>query len=429
MSEFVFDPKIFISPPYVKCPNCKIKDSFGVLWIGNNYYSRRCKDCLFTKQYTLPKLEKLILYIDQFAISNMMKALNPKTKAYKREAIDDFWRDLFGKLDILSKLQLIICPDSEFQSNESLVSPFFPSLRRMYELFSQGVTFKDKETIRRFQVTKHARNWIRSECEKPISLDVNSIVHGDINAWQERFILTVNVPYSEETINEIRDLRSKTHDGLSRIFSQWQNDKDKSFDFWFHEESRAFGDATLKIYFMNLEKYKEMAKGRRMLTMNDIMPSSSVILIKAVQSIFKEEGVEDNDIWPKTIEYFNSPSLANIPFNKISSMLFASLARKAATGRQKPPNRGMVNDIDMISTLLPYCDAMFIDKECHGYLLEEPTKSRVDYRTKIFSLLNKEEFFDYLDSIKKDASCEHIDKIEEVYGTDWKKPFTEIFIK
>lgn len=56
--------------------------------------------------------------------------------------------------------------------------------------------------------------------------------------------------------------------------------------------------------------------------------------------------------------------MLEIPFNDIASSLWASIAHQAAYGgRKKPPDRGMVSDIDMISTLLPYCDAMFIDRE------------------------------------------------------------------
>jgi hypothetical protein len=28
----------------------------------------------------------------------------------------------------------------------------------------------------------------------------------------------------------------------------------------------------------------------------------------------------------------------------------------------------MVSDFQMVSTLLPYCDAMLVDRECHGLL-------------------------------------------------------------
>jgi hypothetical protein len=299
----------------------------------------------------------------------------------------------------------------------------------MYELLSYGVTFKDKETIRRFQISEHAKNWIQGKYEKELNLDVHNVVHGEINAWQERFTLSVNIPYEEEAINDIRKLREKTHQGLNRVFSQWQADRDKTFEFWCNEESMALGRITLQIYFMNVRKYHEFVSGKRLPTVNDLLPSSSVVLIHAIQNIFRDEKVEDSDIWPKTIEYLKSPSLKEIPFNKISSMLIAAIARKAAFGRIKPLNRGMVNDIDMISTLLPYCDAMFIDKECHNYLLEKPLREAINYDTKIFSLLNKNDFIEYLNNVELSASEEHIKKVEEVYGKECRKPYADIFLK
>ncbi len=425
------DPQIFISPPFWNCPNCKRQNTFGVcvLWIGNNYYKRRCKECWYTKQYSLPELSKLVIYLDQFAISNMMKALNPDTKAYKKISTDDFWIKLFCKLDTLSKLQLIICPDSEFQSDESLISPFYSSLKRLYELLSQGVSFEDKETIRRLQICEHARNWIRNNTDKMISLDVNSIVHGDINAWQKKIILSVNTPFDEHAINEIWRSRSEIHQGMKQCFSQWQKDKEKSFEFWFNEDSMAFGKSTLKMYLKNIWRQKEISDGKRLPTSDDFIPSSSVDLVQSIKSIFKEEDIKDVDIWPKVFEYLNSPNLKEIPFNKIASMLIAAIARKASAGKRKPPNRGMVYDNDMISTLLPYCDALFIDKECHSYLLEEPLRSSIDFNTKLFSLQNKHEFMEYLNSIEQNAEREHIKKVEEVYGEGWKKPYIDIFEK
>jgi hypothetical protein len=128
------DPKIFINPPYIKCPKCG-KNSFGILGIYDNHYCRRCRECFYPKgdepyvRYPLPKLKKKIIYIDQFAISNMMKALNPETKAYKKGTIKKFWLTLFEKLDKLSKLQLIVCPYSESHRYESLAAPFYNDLK------------------------------------------------------------------------------------------------------------------------------------------------------------------------------------------------------------------------------------------------------------------------------------------------------------
>jgi len=54
MNEFVFDPTVFIRPPYIACPNCHAEDQFGVLMIGWGY-TRRCRECCFTERYDLSR--------------------------------------------------------------------------------------------------------------------------------------------------------------------------------------------------------------------------------------------------------------------------------------------------------------------------------------------------------------------------------------
>lgn len=108
MKEIKIDPKMFISPPYKQCPKCRQPDTFGTLMVNDDSFSRRCFNCQHTDSIPLPELNKQVIYIDQFAISNMMKALNTKTEANKKGRVDVFWETLFKKLDRLCKLQLII---------------------------------------------------------------------------------------------------------------------------------------------------------------------------------------------------------------------------------------------------------------------------------------------------------------------------------
>jgi hypothetical protein len=197
MAEFLFDPRDFISPPFILCPKCG-KQEFGVLIITNNSYRRRCRNCLFPKNnegsmsYSLPILNKKIIYLDQFAISNMMKALNPHMRSNKEGKVDEFWLRLFERLDSLSKLQLIVCPDSEIHNSESLLSGFYEPLKRMYELMSGGRTFFEKGIIQRRQIIEHFTNWLNGEADTSLNLDPQCVIHGKINAWSSRLILSVN---------------------------------------------------------------------------------------------------------------------------------------------------------------------------------------------------------------------------------------------
>lgn len=218
---------IFISSPYIKCPKCG-KKTFSVLSIGDNQYSRRCKDCHYPQEkeanavYPLPELNKRVIYIDQNAMSDMMKSLNPETEAYKQGRIDVFWRNLFLKLDRLCKLQLVVCPASATHTKESAISQFYQALKQIYELLSCGVRFKDFATIKSFQLHEHAKNWISGNPENGINLDVDSAVYGKINVWQERYYFSVNFNFEDDSIKEYKNRRNITYDRLKPIFNRWR---------------------------------------------------------------------------------------------------------------------------------------------------------------------------------------------------------------
>src|SRR4051794_11737159 len=121
---FVLDPRDWITPPYRTCPACGA-DEFGVLMMADHRYFRRCRACMTDESFALPPLEKKVLYLDQFAISNLMKVIHPdhRERVAERDADDaGFWIDLFARLDRLVKLNLLACPSSLTHWEESVAS-------------------------------------------------------------------------------------------------------------------------------------------------------------------------------------------------------------------------------------------------------------------------------------------------------------------
>ncbi len=157
MGEFVVDPRVFIQPPYLACTNCGTENAFGVLIIGWGY-TRRCRECWHTDRFDLPEIRKTVIYLDQLAISEMMKALTRPCRAPGR--VDASWLELFERLDVLSKLQLIVCPDSDTHCDESAGAPNPEALRRMYELLSHGISFDSHVRIRDEQLIEHLKAWL-----------------------------------------------------------------------------------------------------------------------------------------------------------------------------------------------------------------------------------------------------------------------------
>jgi hypothetical protein len=432
MDSFNFDPSVLISPPFIKCPKCG-ENSFGILMICAHHYCRRCKTCLFPggnegpALFPLPPLQKKVVYLDQFAISNMMKILNPNTKANLKGTVDQYWWDLYEKLDHLVKLQLVICPDSNVHMNESLVSPYYKALKRMYELLSHGLSFDNLDSIKRTQVSQSTVNWVSGYPEKALDLIAKSVVVGDLHEWHDRIIVSVDIQYDATYLTELREFRAKAHELYVDFFKRWRSEKHKSFNDWFEEEVHGMKDGIVHSYQQYLERKRGIQSGKIKPTIDDLYVPFPATLVYTIGEAIKSVGAPNKQIWQIIAEYLDSTSFENLPFIKISCLLLAALARKAAAGKKRPPNQGMAYDISMISTLLPYCDAMFIDKECHSYLSEAPLCDAIDYGTKVFSLRNKREFLDFLDQILAQTPVEHLEKIEEVYGIRSTRPFMDLY--
>lgn len=423
-------PKDFIFEPYIQCPKCG-KQSFGVLMVRSDSYIRRCAECFFPKGheqpivYPLPELRKKIIYIDQLGISNMMKALNPDTKAHQEGRVPTFWLKLFERLDSLVKLQLVLCPDSSFHDWESSLSPFADSLKRMYEHLSYGVSFYDPDTIRRFQIMDQLEIWL-GRLEKP-RLEVDRIVRGEINAWQERIRISVNSQAWPELIQELRNNRELAEQQLTAVFGRWQREKARSFDDWYEEERQAAKTVLIELYKKHLKTYMTMALGLAEVNPMELLPSWATLTMHDLQDRLGRLGIQQDEAFKKIGEFLNSEAFMAAPYTEISAMLYAGMARKAASGRKRPPGRGFFTDVNIISTLLPYCDAMFVDNECRMLLTESPIPERLRYGTKVFSSATGEEFLAFLNSIEAAASPEHLRAVEEVYGPDWAKPYTEMY--
>jgi len=423
--EFVFDPKVFISKPYRQCPKCRRQASFGVLMIQPHDYRRRCRECWHSETFPLPQLRKKVLYLDQFAISNMMKALNPNAKPQKGEA-DDLWRELFRTVDRLCKLQLLVCPDSEFHWKESLVSPFLGPLKRMYELLSGGVTLHRRHAIELSQIYKHVQRWATGRESQAWEFDLRAVANGEVDGWWDRLMITTNWgSITDQWADEFRRSRDTVHEGMVEVFQRWRQERRDFWD-WFREEARSYR-AVLEVYTRYYQRLQDVSSGTVPPSLVGILPPPAVATVTTIHNALTKAGIAQAELWPRTVEYLTSDAVERLPFNRISAMLTAAIARKAAAGQRRPPTRGIVNDIGLISAYLPYLDSMFIDKECHGYLMEQPLRDELTYDCRVFSLNTTDELLSYLRDIEAAASSEHLATVKEVYGDDWATPYESLY--
>jgi hypothetical protein len=372
----------------------------------------------------MPEINKKIIYLDQYALSNMLFSLNPKLK--KKSRVNPIWYEIFMKLDELCKLNLIVCPDSSYQMHESLVTPWFKNLKRLYELLSNGASFKTDSEIKEEQVYVYAKAWI--EVNTNPELNIEDVVRGNIFGWIPRLQITVDWTEPESSIKQLRTSRQETGESLNNIFEKWKTEKDISMEDRYRKEIESFGIGVLEAYNKYIENQLKFISCDEGCDIESIVsPPSTVRMVRAAMSAFQNSGVSDTDIPIRIYEYFRSEAISKVPFLNTSCWLLAALSRNAQNG-QKSINQGTANDINAIASLSPYCNAMLVDNPCRELLKQ--VKNQVNLsECDFFSVKNLPEFINYLDDIKREASAEHLAMVREIYGENWGKPYVTIFTK
>jgi len=371
------DPRDFIMAPYLMCPNCT-EQQYGVLGVHRTECSRRCRACLYRGSVSLPTLKKKIVYIDQFAFSNIMKMLDPDAKGHGRASAEPFWKELFEILSVVCHLQLVACPDSREHKHESLTSPFYKALKHTYEHFSSGESFEDAENIRLLQVGRVGAAWLKNE---PVTFDFDpeSISSGRLHDWSDRIFITVD-GVLPGIVDDLRETRSRIHQGLKEVFEIWQREK-KSFKEVFAIEKAGYRESLIRSRAEESKKQQqimaEILCGQTP-SLDEILLSRTTTQLLSLKYSF-EMKVGKEQAQKKLNEFLNSTAIDEAPFSVISAAMYTSLAMKAAAGQKEPPNQGTATDINIVSTLLPYCDAMIMDSKCRALLQDIPGEFALPY--------------------------------------------------
>jgi hypothetical protein len=424
--EFAFDPRMFITRPFGHCPHCGGPE-FGTVSISNNFHHRRCRDCWHNARERLPPLRKRLIYLDQMVLSNVAKELDPVWKA-KTSRPDPFWLEVFDQLDRLVKLQLIVCPESPIHEEESAYDDRFEVvLRRLYQHLASGVSLEYPIQIHIHQIWEALSALEEGRPVDWSKISPADVVHGKLDQWSERLLLTVNMgPWNE--VDERRASRENSHAVLTAIWNQWREERGLTFNEQFERERRGIAQAAIRSYVEHLEGIHRMNTGAEPLSDPfALMPSQLTMLTYQLIQRLGKEGDTFNERINRVASFLLSESAMQAPKNHISALLYAGLARRAAGGKKAPPSRGTPNDVDVISAYLPYCDAMFIDDEFAHILHEGPINTEIArYSTRIFSTRTRHEFLTYLQELETDTSSDHIDLVARIYGDDWVTPFRSI---
>ena len=391
---------MFETPPFIPCPLCGAASSFGVLNIGGNRLSQRCQQCRFSEDTQLPALDKKVIYLDQFAISNIYKIQAGET--LKQPHVHAFWVEFSQQIRRAQMSQAVIFPASDIHHDETIVSRFPSELRIAHEIFGGDTSFKNSRSLLLNQEIAFADAFIKGQPAPDFAFNVDDALEGRRNEWLPHIHITTNADYSSFA-DGLRNSRDRLHTAMLPLFEGWQKEK-PAFEIVLKRELAGYGQGRFESLVKTWTDYNTAAAQEDADKLLEISMSSgmrhSMVMMHKIGSC----GVPEEERFSKLIQFWQWPELWKIPYHWISAHLFAATAVRLAGGQKKLPTPGFNNDIQAISTYAPYVDAMFVDIDCESLLNDGRLKRALDYKARLFSKNSSKQFFDYLESLETSLS-------------------------
>lgn len=414
---------MFITSPFGPCPECG-QVEFGTLSIRNNFHHRRCRNCRYESREQLPPVQKRLVYLDQMLLSYVAKELDPVWREKTRRP-DPFWLKVFDQLDRLVKLQLIVCPESPIHEEESAYDDRFEGvLRRLYQHLASGVSLNFPLQIHIHQIWKAVFAMEEGRQLSWDGLQPNDIVHGELDRWSERLLMTVNTGHWDPVAVR-RASRDNRHAAFVAVWDQWRTERGLSFDVQFERERRALSEVAVHEYRNHVARFfRDDLSAEMLADPMALMPGQLTMLVFQLRQRLATDGATFEEAMRRVEDALLSEGVLRVPKNHITTLLYAGLARRAVNGKKNPPSRGTPNDVDGISAYLPYCDAMFIDDEFAQLLGEGPIRTEIaGYPTRIFSTRTRDGFLLYLRQLEAEAPTDHLATVARIYGEGWTTPY------
>lgn len=404
-----------------ECPHCHAAEAFGPRTVSGQFWMWRCSKCRHYKSEPLPLIQKKIIYLDQFVLSNILAAKDAR------------WSEVHRRLKLLTWLQVVTCPFSPIHVEESLLaSQTRDELKKLYRDLSGGDKFLTPHEITQNQLLD-AMDRFLDPSQPPLvwakPRPWREFAKQNPHCWSSDFMVFAELPTDLGRIDRLQQDKDDLHADLQIVAENWKSETNR-----FHEdvrcEAHAFGTSILAAY-------RELAGGRKQI--EAICPPE---LIQVLQACYGPDTFDPNTppgIQPGVMlvhwlgarvhkarpaepdpisvveRFFQSPESANVPFQYIASRFWATIAHqmRGKTPRQSKPSDNY--DVTAISTYAPYCDAMIVDNEFRAMATQGNIDVPGQFGVMLFSARTLPDFIDYLDEQLASIPEDHRLAVKEVH--------------
>lgn len=403
---------MFERAPFRDCPACFAQSSLGVLSVGGSTLTRRCKRCRHAIREPLPPVDKAVIYLDQFAISNVYKV---STGTLRESATNrSFWIRLHDAVQRAYLLQQAVFPASNIHDDETLVAESIADgLSLAHDMLSGDTEFHRVEDIVMAQVWAFAEAYADGRPPPDLDFSVDDILDGERNDWIPELHISTNMSFTQFAPG-VRAGRDATASEFQALAAHWAQEK-PSFTTVLARELNSMASANRGAVLTSIERVQKGIESEDWIEVFEGGESAIMRQFRQLKVFFEKRGIDPGQSTAEVVKFWDWAGNHQQPAHRISSYLFAGLARRIANN-QRPPDRGTMNDIRAISTYGPYVDAMFIDRMFETLLGEQPLARDLEMKAKFFSVRNGDAFLSYLDGLAARASDEVRHYAEEAYG-------------
>lgn len=370
-----------------KCPDCGAI-AFGCLhieqaWGGQNYLELACEKCGTTYRCDLPKLEKEVLYLDQHAISLMMRS--------QETGKNGQWSNLFDRLKSMVQWQRIICPISWAHRQESELSASrYTRLMETGRALAMGNRLRASQDIQYGQIYR-ALDAFSRRADVEWAFESKEAFDRDPSAWHDHFAVDVDFGRQPEQIADRRNNKEAIQKRMEVLYAD-PDYLNRSFEEHVQLETEGFAHGLLGAFDQ---------------------------VVQRVLLTIKQESRGD-DSSGEAREFFFSPQFAGVPVVYINAVLRAAMALKARDSGRKPKSSDQC-DLEILSAYMPYCDAMLIDGEMRSLATDGKASLNRDYGTKLFSGKTLPKLNEWLDEVEATFPASQKEAIINVYEERFDK--------
>ena len=359
----------------------------------------KCNNCGHHESKQLPPIEKKIIYIDQFALSKMIKNKD-----------EPFWDDLYDRLVRLNANEIITCPFSPIHVEESKFDhKLRDALKAMYREIAGDDEFRQPAEIEKRQLARSLRAYIGCTKSKPTDLYIDDAFERSPHRWSDIFHIYTDFPYNEGIIDGLRQAKASLHSSMQSLCDRWRANP-RTFD--------AQAEAEAAEFRMWIDLYRQQTGGdpdRYCMFTGPLALSVVDWLARTVRKIDPDE----KDPLSILEGFADSSQLRETPYIFLKCRIWAKIAELVLSPRgSRKPRPGDGYDAKILASYAPYCDAMFLDGGFREIAIDARIACQDRFDVSVFSEQVGDAFIAYLDEIERHTSEDHWRALGFVRGID-----------